>query len=324
MEIPYEAPSAAFAFDETFAARNAALVEYFCSFEHWKSGLLSAYSLAWLYQLVRAKKPQHIVEIGTFKGWTAQVLAYAAHANGCGTVHTVGPFDEHNFEPLLAQWPDELRCRLQYYPTNSMEFFQTAQVKQLAVDLVLVDGAHEYEFALFDIQCAARALTPGGYIFIDNISQPGPYQAVLDFCARNPRWESWGLPPSSRCAYDPHRSTLYGTDLAVLKRPRQLIIGNRPILVFQMPWDRNTVCGVSLPITDAAAPTCVFVQCALRGFSQNRQQEIFGESSAMYPLTTVRFTPPLMVEHADHYSVEVFVWHGGEAVLKLGGDVSVF
>ena len=55
-------------------------------------------------------------------------------------------------------------------------------------DFVLVDGNHEYEFALFDVMCAARAMRPGGLMVMDNIEQIGPRLAAKTFLERNPDW----------------------------------------------------------------------------------------------------------------------------------------
>ena len=73
-----------------------------------------------------------------------------------------------------------------------MDFFGLAGRHGSKYGMIFVDGNHDYEFALFDILSAARALEPGGLIVIDNISQPGPYFALLEFLAKNPGWRQWG------------------------------------------------------------------------------------------------------------------------------------
>jgi predicted O-methyltransferase YrrM len=298
------------------------LAEFFYGHPHWRDGILSTHGLAWMYHAVRVSRPTHIVEIGTYKGWTAQVLAYAAHANGEGIVHTVGPYDEERFAPLLEQWPTELRQRLRFYPMNSMAFFQTAYHQGTQFGLVLVDGAHDYEFALFDIQCAARSLAGGGLIFVDNISQAGPYQAAADFCAHHPDWRNWGLSaiPSTR-AYEPGRSTLVGTDFAVIQAPNHESIGRRPRAVFHQPWPAPALKGLSfLPAAEHGRGT-IYLHCALRGFSQHQQQEIFAEAQMTVqdgpPEHQVCFDIPMQVDVAEHYSVEAFAHWDGPQPMRL-------
>ena len=70
---------------------------------------------------------------------------------------------------ILAWWPDELQHHVRYMHMNSADFYIEIEKQGLRPDLVFVDGNHDYEFALFDIQCAARRIARGGS-FIDNIS----------------------------------------------------------------------------------------------------------------------------------------------------------
>src|ERR1051325_8487017 len=157
--------------------------------------LLPVTARALLYAVVRNVNPEHVVEIGTYQGGTAEVLSRALRANGRGMLHTVSPYDAERFGPTLAQWPNELRAHATYYPVNSMAFFIRMAEQRIRPGVVLVDGNHDYEFAAFDIWSAARWMTPGGFIFIDNVSQAGPYRAALDFMTARPGWRSCGTVP---------------------------------------------------------------------------------------------------------------------------------
>ena len=157
--------------------------------------LLNESSQALLYTVIRNLQPDHVVEIGTYKGGTSETLCRALHANGHGTLHTLSPFDAELFAANSQWWPEELQRVVQYYPMTSMEFFIVSDTMKLAFDLVLVDGNHDYEFANFDIQSAARRLTPGGFIFIDNVSQAGPFLAATEFLAAHPDWIDCGVRP---------------------------------------------------------------------------------------------------------------------------------
>ncbi len=164
---------------------------FFADTAPWNEGLVHAAALALLYYAARATKPAIAVEIGTSRGWTAQVLAYAAAANDRGVVHTVGPYDAWRFLPRFARWPRRLRRHLKFHAVNSAEFFQNRLAKTDRIGLAFIDGNHDYEFSLFDIQCAARAITPLGLIFVDDVDQAGPLRAVDDFLANNPAWRRW-------------------------------------------------------------------------------------------------------------------------------------
>src|SRR5262245_45771013 len=75
------------------APEFARTCEFFADNPASSRSLVSALSQALLYAVIRNLKPTHVVEIGTFRGGTTEAMSRAVHANGHGTVHTVGPFD---------------------------------------------------------------------------------------------------------------------------------------------------------------------------------------------------------------------------------------
>lgn len=187
-------------------------VRFFDQVPPWSEGLLCAEGLALMYYTVRALRPQTVVEIGTCKGWTAHVLAAALEANDHGEIHTVGPYDSWRFLPLFEQWPEPLRKRTTFYSLNSAHFFQDSFDRGRRFDMILVDGNHDYEFALFDIQCSARALEAGGIIFVDNVEQSDVRCALDDFLAKNPAW----VESTSASRSD----VLNGRNIAIIRRRR--------------------------------------------------------------------------------------------------------
>src|SRR5208282_614797 len=154
--------------------------------------LVSAETQALLYALVRNQRPEHVIEIGTYRASTSKAMCRALHANGRGLMHTVDPANGGPILRLVRRWPAELRDRLCYYPVSSMDFFNLAIFQGLTSDLIFVDGNHEYEYALFDIQSAARLVRPGGFVAIDNINQGGPFYAARDFIRDHPSWRECG------------------------------------------------------------------------------------------------------------------------------------
>ena len=77
---------------------------------------MSALSQALIYTVIRNQRPLHVVEIGTFRGGTTEVMSRAVLANGSGAVHTIGPFDSDHFPPVFAHRPPELRAPVTFYP----------------------------------------------------------------------------------------------------------------------------------------------------------------------------------------------------------------
>lgn len=272
--------------------------EHFCRAATASPSLVSAVSQALLYALIRNIRPEHVFEIGTYKAGTAEVICRALHANGRGTLHTTDPFGAERVPPIVARWPSELRDRLRFYPLDSMTFFSTVlEDRTLRADLVFVDGNHDYEYALFDIGCAAKALRPGGFIVVDNVSQSGPYLAARDFMAAHPGWLECRVaerPQDATKAFDLERSNIPHTDFIVLRAPACLSLGGRPTTFGELTLSGPGMAGIVLPLGQPVGDGVIHVQCVLRGFAATRPN----------------------VEKVDAVSVEVSARDAG-AVLRL-------
>jgi predicted O-methyltransferase YrrM len=282
--------------------------------------LLSAKAQALLYATIRNFRPDHVVEIGTYKGGTTEGLARAVLVNGQGVVHTVSPFDAERFERIAAQWPAELKRQVRYHPVDSMAFFITADQERIRPGVVLVDGNHDYEFASFDIQAAAQRLQPGGFIFIDNVSQAGPYFATLDFLSRHPDWIDCAEAPASASSLRAFedRTTIPQTDFIVLRAPFHYSVGNRPKSFGEIGWTEAPVHGLKLSFAQPPEAGMLHIQCVLRGFSNTEQAELVGEGhrdiAAGASEIDIALTAPLHMTGPFHrHLVEPWlVWPGGQ------------
>jgi predicted O-methyltransferase YrrM len=192
---------------------------------------MSEHSQALLYCTIRLVRPRLVIEIGTYHAGTAKVIACALAANGCGRLHTIDPFGKSRVPSILASWPAHLRDIVCFYPVNSMEYFGTSTETGQRSELIFVDGNHDYEFARFDIESAARVAAPGGFIFIDNLSQPGPFLAAQDFVKHRPGWIECGGNsldyPIIDAPFD-RRSPIAATDFCVLRGPATTTTASRP------------------------------------------------------------------------------------------------
>jgi predicted O-methyltransferase YrrM len=285
--------------------------------------LLTPKAQALLFATIRNLRPDHVVEIGTYKGGTTEGLARAVQANGHGMVHTVSPFDVERFEPIAARWPVELRQRMRYHPIDSMAFFMVTDHERIRPGVVLIDGNHDYEFASFDIQAAARRLQPGGFIFIDNVSQAGPYFATRDFLLQHPDWtacdETPTLPSVTR-AFDGSRTTIPQTDFAVIRAPAHYSVGNRPKSFGEIPWTDVPVRGLRLSFARPPESGTLHIQCVLRGFSETLLSEVVGEGESVIASVAsdaeIALTAPIrMTGRFDSYVVEPWlVWPNGRSL----------
>jgi hypothetical protein len=103
-----------------------------------------------------------------------------------------------------------------------MDFFHHLDRQPVTLDLVLVDGNHDFEFALFDLQMSARLLRPGGIVIMDNAEQTGPFKASQHFLANNREWRELGSAVASHrlsTPFDNVRASVPDTSFIILQAP---------------------------------------------------------------------------------------------------------
>jgi predicted O-methyltransferase YrrM len=232
-----------------------------------RRALISAAAAAVIYTLIRNAKPRHVVEIGTYHGGTSETICQALHENGSGILHTAGPFETEHVFPIFDSWPQELRRHLELYPMTSMDFYYRLNARGIRPEIAFIDGDHSYQAALFDIQSLAKSLARRGFLLVDNVSQPGPYYAAMDFLQRNPDWTrckardpKWADPNK---AFDRERTSVPETDFEILRAPRGYSIGLRPVTFGEMP-SATEVKGLRIHAESAGGT--LHAQCVLRGF----------------------------------------------------------
>jgi predicted O-methyltransferase YrrM len=282
--------------------------------------LIPPQAQAILYCLIRNQRPDHVFEIGSYKAGTTEALCRALYANGKGVAHTVDPFRGDYVAAVLKCWPPELLSHIRLHPVDSMAFYKDMERQRVQPGIVFVDGNHDYEFAAFDIAYGARLIQRGGFIFVDNIAQPGPYFAACDFLAANPDWRELGSAAANydgSKAFDRYRRTILNTDFMVLRAPVWQSIGMRPLTTGRARWSSNSVSGVRLKFKTPDDPGVLNVQVVLRGFGMT-PAETTGEASmqvkaGMTELSAV-LTPPAYVDgQYAYYTVEPWlIWHGAK------------
>jgi predicted O-methyltransferase YrrM len=280
--------------------------------------LISSQSQALLYSLVRNLRPDHVYEIGTYKAGTTEAICRALYANGKGIAHAVDPFRGEYIAAVMKLWPPELFRHVRLHAKDSMAFFGDMERENIHPALVFVDGNHDYEFAAFDIACGARTIAPGGFIFIDNVAQPGPFFAARDFLAANPDWRELGSAATSYDrdkAFDRARSTILETDFMVLRAPVTHSVGERPFTSGRIRWHSRKVEGLRLKFVPPSEPARLTVQVVLRGFGM-MPAETTGEVSVQVEAGTkelaVTLTEPAQVEgQFVYFTAEPWlIWHG--------------
>jgi predicted O-methyltransferase YrrM len=216
-----------------------------------EDSLQSDEARALLHHLIVMHRPERLLEIGTWHAGTTETMARALWETRQGQIDTIDPFGGDRCPPIIASFPPELRELVTFRAENSATYFDRAITKNIYYDFVLVDGNHEYEFALFDVMCAARTIRPGGLIVMDNIEQIGPRLAAKTFLERNPDWRDVADVVRHIDLTAPFKvpaASFADTKFYVLQAPPHYIIRDEPRIFGPTEVDRAVVNGIELEL----------------------------------------------------------------------------
>ena len=137
---------------------------------------------------------------------------------------------------------------------------------------MLIDGNHDYEYALFDLQMAARLVRPGGVVVMDNSEQSGPFKAARLFLAANPAWCEIGNGIASYHPLKPfERERLVAQHfLPAFARARAPLDRRRPSLLGQAWIDTPKLSGLRLHVVRQSKGILLY-QIYLRGFANGNK-----------------------------------------------------
>ncbi len=140
-----------------------------------------------------------IVEIGSWKGKSTILLSLGSRSNAGKPIHAVDPHigsPEHNKKEKV--WTFEtFKTNIANAGVQDMvrPIVQTseaaAQTFSQPVELVFIDGAHEYEAVKLDFDLWFPKVVDGGVMaFHDTIGWQGPKQVVQDLVYRSTRFKN--------------------------------------------------------------------------------------------------------------------------------------
>ena len=294
----------------------SAATHFFADNPASQRSLVSPQAQALLYSILRNLRPDHVIEIGSYKAGTTEALCRALHANSHGLVHTVDPFRADYIAATVKHWPPELLKHVRIHSMSSMDFYMEMERQGIHPGVVFVDGNHDYEFALFDIGRAAKYMSHGGFIFVDNIAQPGPFLAARDFLAANPGWrELGGLTEKHNTprSFDRARSAIPNTDFMVLQAPSSYVVTDRSTTFGRLRWWSPAVNGLELQLHEPAATGFLDIQVVLRGFG-SQPVEAIGETTIRLEAALGAISVPLQIKvqgQFTYFSVETWlIWRG--------------
>lgn len=136
-----------------------------------------------LYSLIRALKPETVVEVGTYRGYAACYMARALQENKKGHLYCIDDFSlvDHvgSYGDPVQHWSDNLlKCGVRG-GVALLRGESTAVQWPDRVDFAYVDGWHSYLCADFDFyKCAERGATC--ICLDDTLNCIGPRKLIQD------------------------------------------------------------------------------------------------------------------------------------------------
>lgn len=144
-----------------------------------------------LASLVRAIKPQTVIETGTHKGFSTLMIASALKRNGRGHLYTVDLTDHGVMEECKRF---ELVDQVTYIKAESSIAIRDLAAKVQNIDFLWLDADHAKESVLREVNSALPALKPGSFLaFHDTIVDPREAEAVKEIRRRFPSWDHLAL-----------------------------------------------------------------------------------------------------------------------------------
>jgi len=178
-------------------------------------GWLSAREAITLYKLVRSIKNDDITicEIGSWLGKSSYVLARALDGRREGKLICIDPFDASGDEssekiykniknrldvPLVTKFTENMRKLGVLGRIKTITGYSHEVVKKFnePIDVLFIDGNHDYNSVLRDYQDWSKLIKKGGYIVFHDVGAghtTGPKEVVELEIVRNPVWSNHQL-----------------------------------------------------------------------------------------------------------------------------------
>jgi predicted O-methyltransferase YrrM len=139
---------------------------------HWETATL--FDHTFIASLVHVLQPKVCIEIGTSLGLVTATIASNAPAR-C-QVHTIDMSDDERIGSFFRERPERGKITQHFSASTEFDFQPFAG----AVDLMFVDGSHEFEDVCRDSENAFRVLSPRGVIIWHDVTPyfPGVMKAL--------------------------------------------------------------------------------------------------------------------------------------------------
>jgi len=109
-----------------------------------------------LFSLVIGLRPKHAIEIGSFRGGSADIMVHAMDLNDHGSLTLIDPTPEIS---------DELWSRIRHRATL-IKAASPGALAGLSCDFAMIDATHETQAVKADLAAVRGAMSPGGVVLL--------------------------------------------------------------------------------------------------------------------------------------------------------------
>ena len=136
---------------------------------------LSMRERVFLYALVYSLAPQNALEVGTFKGGSAQIISGALDDLGFGgQLLTVDPAPEQ----IEIEWKAIAHNATQLPGFFPKDFKTSTLAKGILFGFAFIDGDHSFKGLGRDLEFLHRVLAPGAYVLLHDAYNPEVERAI--------------------------------------------------------------------------------------------------------------------------------------------------
>lgn len=145
-----------------------------------ESCLMNNQDVIFLYSVILSKRPQYVLEIGRFKGWSSAIIYGALEQNNIG----------HLFSVDIKDWTTEtlkklIKNRTTFIDVSSNELLDIKQIKNIKFEVFFIDGDHSYNAVLSDLTKSFELSANEAWFLLHDADMAEVLRATEDFLSVN-------------------------------------------------------------------------------------------------------------------------------------------
>lgn len=149
---------------------------------HKMNSNISPEECIFIHKLIKANKPKRVFEFGMANGMSSMIIVNALHRVGGEMLMSNDPFQKTQWKSIglynVKQVQKVNNSSIEHKHIEKLSSDSFNDVPSDYFDMVLVDGAHDKENVIYDINNSKRILKKGGILILDDVLHEGVREAM--------------------------------------------------------------------------------------------------------------------------------------------------